>query len=200
MHRVIAVTSEGQLLDLLVARLQFERTGVHLYDCLLVKLDTGGAWAQGPGSLASLRPVAREPWSNPSTNPPNAKGPGRADLVELRNDELLHVQLLERVIDDLGGEPAAITPAASREVIAMRGIGEVISDPRSSLLDGVEAMVIAELADHEQWMGLLELAREMEREDLARSFLTAQSTEHRHLSQMRVWISALRTATRVEVR
>ncbi len=166
------VGPQGQLLDLLGARLQFEQNAVHLYDALIAKLD------------ADLD---------------GAAGPSHADLAAIRNDELSHVRLLERLIDQLGGEPAAITPAASRETIAGRGIGEIVTDPHSSVLDALEAIVIAELIDNEQWVGLIELARELDHEDVAHSCLTAQSTEHKHLARMRVWISALRAATRSEV-
>jgi rubrerythrin len=158
-----------QLLDLLGARLQFEHTAVQLYDALLAKLTALG-----------------EP----------ACGPTHTDLAEIRNDELAHMRMLAAHIGDLGGEPAAITPAANRETIASRGIGDVVTDAASTVLDGLEAMVIAELTDHEQWTGLIELVRELGREDLARSFLTAQSTEHTHLSKMRAWISAGRAANR----
>ena len=162
---------EVQLLDLLGARLHCEQTGVRLYDALIAKLDEEGELAGGPT---------------------------RAELVEIRNEELVHVRMLDAMITDLGGEPATVTPAAMREMIASRGIGDVVSDPASSVLDALEVMVVAELADHEQWVALVELARELRRDKLARSFLTAQSVEHTHLSKMRAWISAGRAAQRME--
>jgi rubrerythrin len=169
----------GQLLDLLGARLQYEQNGIRLYDQLIAKLESEhrGRGDDGHGTV----------------------GPTVDDLMAIRNDELAHVRLLDTTITELGGEPAAVTPAASREVIASRGIADIVGDPASSLLDALEAMVVAELADHEQWVGLVELARELGRDDLARSFLTAQSTEHTHLSKMRAWISAERAARRLEV-
>ncbi len=173
----------GQLLDLLGARLQFEQNGIRLYDQLIAKLETarGVAVDQTSTRRAPADVVAVD------------------DLVTIRNEELVHVRMLDAVITELGGEPAAVTPAASREVIASRGIADIVGDPASTTLDALEAMVVAELADHEQWVGLVELARELGRDDLARSFLTAQSTEHTHLSKMRAWISAGRAASRVEV-
>lgn len=179
-----------QLLDLLGARLHFEQNGVRLYDLLIGKLDRD-----------ARRDIAdsRAPVIDRSTAHANGGGPTRDDLVAIRNEELAHIQMLDGMITALGGEPAAVTEAAAREAIASRGLADVVGDPASSVLDALEAMVIAELTDHEQWVNLVELARELGRDDLARSFLTAQSTEHTHLSKMRAWISAGRAASRVEV-
>jgi len=160
------------LVDLLCARLQLEQIAVQHYDALLAKLE----------SLGEL-----------------PTGPSRLDVVEIRSDELSHAQMLQSLIDELGADPAMVTLAASREAISMRGVHDIIHDPASTVMDVLEALVVAELADHEQWIGLIDLAREQGREDLARSFLTAQSTEHTHLSKMRAWISAGRAATRTEV-
>lgn len=179
-----------QLLDLLGARLHFEQNGVRLYDMLIAKLD---------GDTRADIADARTAVVDRSTASGRGEGPTRDDLVAIRNEELAHVRLLDDVITELGGEPAAVTDAAAREAIASRGLADVVGDPASSVLDALEALVIAELTDHEQWVNLVELARELGRDDLARSFLTAQSTEHTHLSKMRAWISAGRAATRVEV-
>lgn len=162
----------GFLVDLLCARLQLEQLAVQHYDALLARLESEG-------------------------EPPN--GPNRLDVVEIRSDELGHAQMLQSLIDDLGADPAMVTLAATREAITTRGIRDIINDSTSTVMDVLEALVVAELSDHEQWTGLIELAREIRREDLARSFLTAQSTEHKHLSRMRAWISAGRAATRTEV-
>lgn len=166
------MTDTTQLLDLLDARLHSEETGVRLYDALIDKLDREGEWPDGPT---------------------------RAELIEIRDHEREHVRMLTELVGDLGGDPALVTPAAQREAIVIQGVVNLIDDPSTSLLDGLEAMVIAELADHEQWVCLVELARELGRDDLARSFLTAQAIEHRHLSQMRAWISAGRANDRANL-
>jgi rubrerythrin len=157
------------LVDLLGARLAFERGGVRLYDALIGKYDGYGGF-QG--------------------------GPDRRDLVHIRDEEHAHMRMLERMIGELGGDPTAVTPSANREAIASRGVGDILADPRTSLLDGLEVIVIAELTDHEQWVGLVEVARDMNREDLARPFIAAQSTEDEHLSKVRAWISSGRAAAR----
>lgn len=155
------------LLDLLGARLAFERTGVRLYEALVAKHDAFRGFTTGPE---------------------------RRDLVQLRDEEHAHVRLLDGIIAELGGDPTAVTPCANRELVASRGIADVLLDPRTSLLDGLEAIAIAELADHEQWVGLVELARDQRRDDLVRAFVAAQSTEDEHLSKIRSWVAAGRAA------
>lgn len=151
------------LLDLLGARLAFERGGVRFYDALLAKIDAYGSFDRGPS---------------------------RYDLEQIREEEHRHMVMIERVIGDLGADPTVFTPCANREVVSSRGIGDVLLDPRTSLLDGLEAIVIAELADHEQWMALVDTARDLHRENLARIFIACQATEEEHLSKVRRWISA----------
>jgi rubrerythrin len=160
------------LLDLLGARLAFERGGVRLYDALISKHDAYGGFVDGPE---------------------------RRDLVQLRDEEHAHARMLEGLITEIGGDATAVTPCANREVITSRGICDVLVDPRTSLLDGLESIVVAELADREQWIGLVDIARDMNREDLARAFIDAQTTEDEHLSKVRAWIAAGRAAARDEV-
>ena len=157
------------LLDLLGARLAFERGGVRLYDALIAKHDAFDGFGGGPE---------------------------RRDLVHVRDEEHAHMRMLEGLIAELGGDPTVVTPCANRELVASRGICDVLVDPRTSLLDGLESIVIAELTDHEQWIGLVDLARELRRDDLIRDFVAAQSTEDEHLTKVRSWIAAGRSAVR----
>lgn len=154
------------LVDLLGARLAFERSGVRFYDALIAKHDAYGTFERGPS---------------------------RRDLEQIREDEHRHLLMLDGLLHDMGADPTVFTPCANREVVSSRGIGDVLLDPRTSLLDGLEAIVIAELADHEQWMALVDTARDMRRDDLARIFVANQATEEEHLSKVRRWISAGRT-------
>ena len=145
------------LVDLLGARLAFERGGVRLYEALISKLDAYGSFDRGPL---------------------------RRDLEQIRNDEHRHVLMLDRLLHDLGADPTAVTPCANREVVSSKGIIDVMLDPRTSLLDGLESIIIAELADHEQWMALVDTARDLGRENLARIFQANQATEEEHLSKV----------------
>jgi hypothetical protein len=59
--------------------------------------------------------------------------------------------------------------------------------------------MVAELADHEEWLGLIDLARDLRHDDLVHAFQSAQLTEEEHLSKVRRWITAGRTAARIQL-
>lgn len=160
------------LVDLVGARLAFERGGVRLYDALISKHDAFGGF---PG------------------------GPERRDLQLIRDQELSHMRMCDGILSEIGADATALTPCANRELVMSRGICDILVDPRTSLLDGLEAIAVAELADHEQWVGLVEIARDMNRDDLVRAFVGAQRTEDEHLSKVRAWISAGRAGVRDQV-
>lgn len=151
------------LLDKLGARLAFERNGTRLYEGLLSKLDASGSFSGGPS---------------------------REDLLELRNEEEEHFRMLEEAIEELGGDPTAVTPCANLELTAGVGILQVISDPRTSLLESLEAMIVAELADNECWETLVDLAAAQELDALADRCRRALEDEDDHLRRVREWIAA----------
>lgn len=161
-----------QLFDLMGARLQLERTATRLYDALLSKYDAFGSFDGGPR---------------------------RGDLDRIRDEELAHVHMLEHAILELGADPTVVTPSADRQWIVGRGVAEVITDPRTGLLDGIEALVVAELADHEEWISLVDVARDLERDGLVHAFQSAQLTEEEHLSKVRRWVAAGRAAARAQL-
>lgn len=120
------------VLDKLGARLQFERTGTRLYDALISKLDAYGGFDGGPT---------------------------RPQLVEIRDQEHGHALLAQELIRGLGGDPTMVTPCASLQATASRGIVDVLVDPRTSLIDCLETILIAELADQDSWAALARAAR-----------------------------------------
>jgi rubrerythrin len=160
------------LFDLLGARLAYERSGSRLYDALISKLDAYGSYNGGPD---------------------------RHDLEQLRDEELAHMRMLEHIIGELGGDPTAVTPCANLQLTASRGLVDVLTDPRTSLVDGLDAIIVAELADHEEWIGLIEMARELDKSDLVHSFQSAQLTEEEHLSKVRRWLFVGRHIARMQV-
>lgn len=173
MPAVPRVSSElVPLLDLLGARMQFERTGVRLYDALIAKRDAYGGFRGGPD---------------------------RDDLMEIRNEELAHMRMLDDIIGDLGGDPTVMTPCANVTAVMSSGIPMVLLDPRTSLVDGLDAVIVAELADNEEWSSLIDLARDMRRDDLMRRFIAAHNTEEEHLAKVRRWLAAGRAAARDQV-
>lgn len=121
------------LTDKLGERLAFERTGTRLYEALVSKHEAFGSFAGGPS---------------------------REDLEQIQQEEFQHFTLLQSVIKQLGGDPTAVTPSADLHATAAHGIQMVIVDPRTTLLQSLEAILIAELADNACWEALIALAQQ----------------------------------------
>lgn len=151
------------LLDRLGARLQFERTGTRLYDALISKLDAYGGFEGGPT---------------------------RQQLLEIREQELGHALLIQDLIRGIGGDPTVVTPCANLQATSSKGIGEVLVDPRTSFLECLETILIAELADQESWAALARTAEPLGDAGLSSRITQAQQTELEHLAKLRGWLEA----------
>lgn len=149
-------------MDKLGERLAFERTGVRLYEGVLTKLEAYGSY---PG------------------------GPEEEDLERIREEELVHFQTLADVIREYGGDPTAVTPSADVAAQIGAGIGAVVADPRTTLVQSLEAMMVAELADTECWEVLVDLARTVGRDDVAERLWPFVAHEEAHREQLRRWIA-----------
>jgi rubrerythrin len=162
---VKAVKGESPMLlmDKLGERLAFERTGTRLYEALVSKYDAFGGFAGGPS---------------------------REDLEHVRQEEYRHFTLLQSAIEQLGGDPTAVTPSADLQATASHGIKQVIVDPRTTLLQSLEALLVAELADNACWEALVELAQGAGEDALVRQFERARATEQEHLQKVRAWLAA----------
>lgn len=150
-------------LDKLGERLAFERTGVRLYEALLSKYDAFGSFSGGPS---------------------------REDLVEVFEDEYEHFVMLSGAITQLGGDPTAVTPSANLQATVSQGIPQVLADPRVTLLQSLEAMLVTELTDNACWEALSELAAIANENELTAKFEQAYETEQEHLEKVRAWIAA----------
>ncbi len=148
------------LMDRMSERLCSERSAVRLYEGLIAKHEATESW---PG------------------------GPTRQDLEILREEELQNFQDLHRQTKALGADPTALGPSADVAGVAMSGIFDVMADPRTDLRQCVEAMLVAELADHAYWESLCHLAEHMGHEELAAGFHCVLAVEARHVSLMRSW-------------
>lgn len=182
----------GLLMDKVGERLAFERTGVRLYEALLAKYDATTlragevlppaekvhevAHAQG---MAVLAPVLGE-------------APAET-LRRLRAEELEHFRLLCAAMQDLGGDPTAQTPCADVTATASMGLMQVMTDPRTTLAQSLNAMLSAELTDNAGWELLIQLAEQNGQSDLAGRFLGALAQEQEHLVTIRGWLAALLT-------
>lgn len=153
----------AEFVDKLGERLAFERTGTRLYDALVSKLDAFGSFEGGPD---------------------------RAELLRFRTEEHEHFLMLAQVIEDMGGDPAAVTPSADVAATLSRGVADILTDARTNLLQGLEAILVAELADGASWMLLSSLAAQNGHRDLARVFQKAEATEENHRRHVLRWIGA----------
>jgi rubrerythrin len=157
--------SPSVFIDKVGARLAFERTGVRLYEALLSKYDAFGSFDGGPH---------------------------RSRLHEIMEQEHGHFALLAQAMEDLGGDPTAITPAADIEDAASSGLRMLLVDPRINLVQSLEAILIAELVDNDSWDGLIELAAQAGEDDLVVRFAEAREHERQHLTDVRRWLAAFR--------
>jgi ferritin-like protein len=146
------------LIDKLAGRLAFERTGTRLYDALLAKC---------------------------SIRQDEAEGLSLEQMVKFRNDEARHFELLWEAMQELGADPTAQTPEADINGTAAMGLVQILTDPRTSVAQCLHALQMAELADHDGWELLIQVAREMGQSDMADKFQTALMEETQHLGTIR---------------
>jgi rubrerythrin len=105
-------------------------------------------------------------------------------------EEYRHFTMLQSAIEQLGGDPTAVTPSANLHATAAHGIKMVIVDPRTTLLQSLEAILIAELADNACWEALIELAQGAGEDELVKQFEQAHATEQEHLQKVHAWLAA----------
>jgi hypothetical protein len=96
---------------------------------------------------------------------------------------------VQALIVQIGGDPTVVTPCANLQAVASRGIGEVLMDPRTTLLECLDAILVAEMTDHESWELLVTLAAPTAAE-LEAKLQEAQETEAEHLVKVRAWLAA----------
>ncbi|CAI10102.1 ferritin-like domain-containing protein [Aromatoleum aromaticum] len=153
------------LVDKLGERLAFERIGVRLYQALMDK-------------AAALARQQRMPFSVD-------------DLQRLRDDELAHMHVLASALDSLGADSTAQTPAAAVSAVAISGLMQVLTDPRTTLVHCLEAMLIAELADDASWELLISLTAEADQDQFLPQFRSARDNEKAHVRQIRGWLQTV---------
>ncbi len=150
-------------IDKLGERLAFERTGVRMYEALLIKHDALGSWDGGPT---------------------------RQDLVELHNDELEHFNLVKETMKRLGADPTSMTPSADMTAVEAMGPAKVITDLRTTMPQALHAILVLEDTDVEGWKLLIELADSIGQNSLAERFREAEQVEERHQQKVRQWLSS----------
>jgi ferritin-like protein len=149
-------------MDKLGERLAFERTGTRLYEAIITKYDALGSWDGGPT---------------------------REQLVAFHDEERKHFETVRQAVEDLGGDPTVMTPAADVVGVLSMGVLQVITDARTSMAEALNALLVAELADNDGWQMLIHLAEGLGQDSLATRFRVALAEEEKHLSAVRRWVT-----------
>lgn len=149
-------------MDKLSERLAFERMGTRLYEALYNKCET----------LSEA-----------------AVGPTLEDVQHIGSEELQHFHLLTTAITEAGGDPTVQSPSADVAAVTSMGIMQVLTDPRTSLAQCLQAILTAELTDNAGWELLIKLADNLGYEELSVQFQEALTNEEEHLVNVRSWLS-----------
>lgn len=164
--KTVIETLEGYkpsvFIDKLGQRLAYERAGTRLYEALIAKHEAANV---------------------------HEGGPTRAELEKIRHDEHQHMLLVCDAIQQLGADPTAMTPGADVAGVAGRGWVQVLADPRTTLTQCLDVMLIVEDGDVDGWDLLTELATALGLEDLADRFREANLIEQDHARQVRGWLA-----------
>lgn len=152
------------LIDCLGGRLAFERTGTRLYDALIGKF------------------VARKD---------EATMVSMEQLMQFRAEEAAHIGICWDALRQLGGDPTCVTPMADMNAVASVGLMQIITDPRMTMGQSLHAIHVAELADNDGWMFLINLAQQTGQDEMAADFPRILEEEDRHLEALRQWVKQI---------
>lgn len=181
--------NSATLLDKIGERIAFERGGTRLYDALLTKYEVLSQVED-----AVLPPAAELTGDGEEALPEEYLGESAAQtLRRIRSEELMHFWLLSAAMKELGGDPTAQTPSADVTGTASAGLLQVVTDPRTTLAQCLNAMQSAELIDNAGWELLIQLADDAGEADLAAQFLNALGQEQAHLVAIKNWLTHLVT-------
>jgi rubrerythrin len=177
-------------LDKVGERIAFERAGVRLYEALITKYQAVEASASGLLPQASQMFTPTDASAAGITSARDTESPGET-LVRIRSEELAHFRMLAESMEQLGGDPTAQTPCADVTATASMGFIQVLTDPRTTLAQCLNAMLAVELTDNAGWEMLAALAEDAGESELAGRFLGALSEEQEHLIIVKGWLNAL---------
>jgi hypothetical protein len=152
------------LIDCLGGRLAFERTGTRLYDALIGKFTA----RKDEATMLSME-----------------------QLMQFRAEEAAHIGICWDALRQLGADPTCVTPKANVNAVASNGLYQLLTDPRTTMGQSLHAIHIAELADNDGWMFLIDLAQQMGQDDMVTNFRRALEEENRHLAALRQWMKQI---------
>ena len=151
--------------DKLGERISFERGSTRLYEALIAKY------------VALV----------------DSDGAGLETLQRIRSEELDHFRMLCDVATQLGADPTAETPSGDVIGTASMGLLQVVTDPRTTLAQCLNAVLTAELTDNAGWELLTELARAAGQDEVAERFAEALADEEEHEAIVTAWLKSLVT-------
>lgn len=154
------------LINKLGERLAFERSGVRLYDAFIAKCE-----ALSQSQLGAL--------FTPD------------DVRRFRNEESAHFMMLKGIIESIGADPTAQTPDADVAAVNSMGPMKVITDPRTTVAQSLQALLTVELVDNCAWELLIRLADDMGMDEMAGRFRQALQQEEEHLAHVKHWYEQL---------
>lgn len=157
-------------MDKLGERIAFERTGTRLYEALISKY-------QGTEDQSVL--------------------PDITIIEQFYMEELKHFNMAAEVMMKLGGDPTAMTPSADIAGVSAMGWVQVISDPRTTFLQSLEAILQVELVDNACWETLVDLAGSMGLKEAVNEFTVALEEEAIHLATVKQWVRELNLTGKV---
>ncbi len=171
--KIVAGLRPQVYVDKLAERAAFERGGVRLYEALLAKFAGESA---SSANIAANTDLTEE------------------RLLAVREEEARHFALVCECIEMLGADPTVETPSADVIGVASMGLLQVVSDPRTSLTQSLQAVLAAELIDREGWELLITMADELGERDSVARFRDALREEDEHLLSVRRWYVSLSLA------
>jgi len=179
--------SPNIFLDKLGERIAFERAGTRLYEAIIAKyvalIDNHG------DSLLAANTI-------PTASGQNGHGAPTSEtaletLHRIRSEELGHFRLLCDATTHLGADATAQTPCADVIATASMGLLQVITDPRTTLAQSLNAILTAELTDNAGWELLTDLATQAGQKELAEQFSRALAAEAQHQAIVTAWLKSL---------
>lgn len=112
-------------------------------------------------------------------------------LQRIRGEELQHFRMLCEEVERMGGDPTSQTPCADVSATAAMGIVQVVTDPRTTLAQCLNAILTAEMTDNAGFELLITLAEQAGQDELAGKLLGALAQEQEHLAVIKGWLTAL---------
>jgi rubrerythrin len=180
--------SPSIFMDKIGERIAFERGGTRLYEALITKY-SALAGEEGQALLPAEEALELQ---GDVAEPGAAAGESALETLQrIRAEELEHFQMLVQAMEQLGGDPTAQTPCADVTATASMGLIQVVTDPRTTLAQSLNAILTAELTDNAGWELLAQLSEEAGEAELTGKFLGALSQEQEHLRIVKAWLASL---------